>query len=145
MLLTVLFFSLGLCVILFAIAHDINVFKERVEQAYTYAKDTVPNYLEDEKDFIFETFLPTLVRWKPQHFLLHKTVSLAFLVTLFTTIGALFFAVKGMEPVFVLFIQAIDAGIIATYFSFFRPQKAMLYSKMNYYDSEIEKIQESAH
>ncbi len=146
MLLTVLLFSLGLCAVLFAIAHDVRVFRERVEVAYDYAKDVVPDYLTDEKDFIFEIFLPKLVSWKPQHDLFARVVNAAFVTTLLVTLGTMFLAAgSNVEPGFLLFVQAVDAALIGVYVSTFRPHKTMLYSKMNQFDARIAEVKEAAH
>ena len=137
---------LGIGAILFGIAHDVAVFRYRTELAYDYVRETVPDYLDDEKEFIYGTFLPELITWAPQHELFQKIIGFAFWMTLGLAGGMVYATVANVEGAdsWFFFICVIDAALMGTYFTFFRPRKYMLYSKMDYYDAEIQKIKETA-
>ena len=132
---------LVICAILYVIAYDVHVFMYKTGQAYDYAKETVPEYLEHEKEFIYEEFLPEIAGWETQHQQFAMIVNKSFMITLIIALGTLFLSAG---PEFLLIAEAVDSAIIATYFSFFRPRKLRLYAKMNQFDAEIRDIQQAA-
>ncbi len=146
MLLLPIILCLVISAILFVIAYDVRVFMHRTEQAYDYAKETVPEYLEHEKEFIYEKFLPELTGWADQHVRFAAAANQMFQITLVVTLGTAFMAAGGLDnqPLFLLLVEAVDAVLIGIYFAFFRPRKKMLYSKMDQFDAEIKVIQETA-
>ena len=147
MLLLPIILCLAISAILFVIAYDVRVFMHRTEQAYDYAKETVPEYLENEKEFIYEKFLPELAGWGNQHERFAAAANQMFQITLVVTLGTIFLAMStevDQQPFFLLLVEAVDAALIGIYFAFFRPRKTMLYSKMDQFDAEIKVIQETA-
>ena len=132
--------------ILYGIAYDISVFMYRTEKAYDYAKEIVPDYLEDEKEFIFEKFLPELLGWKEQHELFAKVASNLFMIILIVALGTSFFSAGGTGPGpgLLLLVEGAGAAAIGVYFAIFRPRKAMLYTMMDKFDTKIKNIQETA-
>lgn len=145
MLLLPIILCLVICAVLYGIAYDVQVFIYKTEQAYDYAKETVPEYLEHEKEFIYEKFLPEIAGWEVQHQQFSTIVNKMFMVTLIVAMGTLIMAAgTDPRPGFLLVVEAVDSAIIGTYFSFFRPRKKWLYSKMDQFDAEIRDMQQAA-
>ena len=146
MLLLPIILCLVISAILYGITYDVNVFMYRTEKAYDYAKEIVPDYLEDEKEFIFEKFLPELLGWKEQHEKLAKVASNMFVIILMVALGTSFLSAggTGAGPGFLLLAEAVGAAIIGVYFAFFRPRKAMLYTMMDKFDTKIQTIKDAA-
>lgn len=138
--------SLVVSAVLYGIAYDVSVFMYRTEKAYDYAKEIVPEYLEDEKEFIFEKFLPELLGWKEQHEWFAKVASNMFVIILVVALGTSFLASggAGAGPGFLLLAEAVGAATIGVYFAFFRPRKAMLYTMMDKFDTKIKDIKDAA-
>ena len=131
--------------VLYGIAYDVQVFMHRTDKAYDYAKEIVPDYLEEEKEFISGKFLPELLGWKNQHEMLAKAAGNLFMIILIVALGTLFLlGSTGTIPAALLFVETAGAVTIGVYFTVFRPRKERLYAMMDKFDTKIKTIKDAA-